>query len=132
MVNVVHAMQNRKRKPDAAAAKFAIGIGVFCLAGVIFAPKLDLGLKCMGAATSIMAFSWGSQELAAARKWKQKLEDERKTMSEEDRLESERLEKAERSAPVTGWMVTFTWLLLSVTLLLFLGLGLFILFHHQR
>jgi hypothetical protein len=125
-------MQKKKRKPDAAAAKFAIGIGIICLAAVIFASKLDLGMKCMGAATSIMAFLWGSQELAAARKWRQKLEDERKTMSVENRLESDRLEKAETSAPVTGWVVTFTWLLLSVTLLLFLGLGLFMLFHHQR
>src|SRR5258708_30638362 len=64
-------MRKKKRKPDAAAAKFAIGIGVFCLAAVIFASKLDLGQICFGAATAIMAFSWGSQELAAAKKWKQ-------------------------------------------------------------
>ena len=124
-------MQKKKRIPNAAAAKFAIGIGVFCLAAVIFAYKLDIGQKCMGAATAIMAFSWGSQELAAAKKWKQKLEDERKTMSAEERLESERLEKAEESAPVTGWQVTFTWVLISVTLLLFLFFGLFALFHHR-
>jgi hypothetical protein len=125
-------MQKKKKQiPNAAAAKFAIGIGVFCLAAVIFASKLDLGQKCMGAATASMALSWGSRELVAAKKRKQKLENERKTMSIEDRLESERLEEAEDSAPVTGWQVTFTWVLLSVTLLLFLFFGLFALFHHR-
>ena len=125
-------MQKKKRKPDAAAAKLAIAMGVFCFAAVIFAPKSNLGETCMGTATAIMAFSWGSRELTAVKKWKQKLEDERKIMSVEDRLESERLEKAERSAPVTGWMVIFTWVLLWVTLLLFLLFGLFMLLHHQR
>ncbi len=124
-------MQKKKRIPNSAAAKFAIGIGAFCLAAVIFGPKLDLGQECLGTAIVIMAFSWGSRELAAVKKRKQKLENERKTMNVEDRLESERFEKAEDSAPMTGWQVTFVWVLLSVTLLLFLFFGLFALFHHR-
>src|ERR1017187_1517263 len=68
-------MQKKKRRPDAGVARFCIGIGIFCLvAGIFFEP--DLSRKCFAGATAIMALSYGTKELAAAKKWKQESENE--------------------------------------------------------
>jgi hypothetical protein len=63
-------MNKRKRSPDAAAGYLAIAFGVFGLAAAICPSKINLGERGFGAASAIMALSWGSKEIAAARKWK--------------------------------------------------------------
>lgn len=78
-----------------------------------------------------MAFSWGSKELAAVKKWKQKLEDQRKAMSVEDRLESERLEKMEKSFSMSNLSVLLAWLVLAIAVLALLGLVFVTLFHYE-
>ena len=68
-------MHKKKRKPDVVAGRLALAMGAFGLVAAIYPSKLDFGQRCFGAASAIMALSWGSKEVAAARKWKQESED---------------------------------------------------------
>jgi len=129
------ALKKKKRKPDAAAGKFAIAFGGFALILAIFVANV-LGQKLRLAAPGLMLLGWGMGQVSLAKKWQgskdAKKEDEQDATSVACQPDSDNLEKLEKSGSMQNVFVLLGWVLLSVTVVSIVCCGYLFLFHRKQ
>jgi hypothetical protein len=123
-------MKRKKRKPEAAAGYFAIISGALCISIGMFS-SLSRDQRYGGAATGLMGLAWGLKEVGAAKRWAQEPEEEHYAKTAEERRESERFEKMEKSGSMQNVFRMFGWVFLFIAVVAIIGLGYLFLFHHR-
>jgi hypothetical protein len=121
-VRQLDTMKRKKREPNAAAGNFAIAIGGSVTILTLFVAH-DLGQKCRGMAAGLLGLSWGLKEVAAAKKWKQELEDKHYATTPEEIRESVQEEKMEKSGSMHNVLVLVGWIFLFLAVVGAVGVG---------
>jgi hypothetical protein len=124
-------MKRMKRKPEAAAGYLAVCMGIACL-GIASFSSLSPNRRLSSMVTALMALSWGVKEVVAARKWKCEPEEKHEATSIQERLESERFEKMEKSGSMANVLTLLGWFVWSVAALSVFGFVYLILFRHNQ
>lgn len=126
----VSGVKRMKRRPEAGAGYFGVIGGAVCL-GIGVLSSLSAAERLRDAACGLMALSWGLREVVAAKKWDKQPEQEHYARTAEERRESERYEKLEKSGSMQNVMVLFGWSLVLVVVVATVGLGCLFLFHRR-
>jgi hypothetical protein len=112
--------KKRQKRPDEGLGKFCTIAGGVMVILPLFLSRLDFGQRCSGAAAGFMGLSWGLQEVAAAKKWRQKY-------GEPDLVEQMEIKKRHS---ISNLPILLAGLVLSIAVLALLGVAFVMLFHY--
>jgi hypothetical protein len=123
-------VKQKRRKPDTAAGNFAIAFGGLVLMLAIFA-SANLGRKLAAMSSGLMLLGWGIGQVVSAKKWRG-LEDKQDATNVGHQLESDDLEKLEKSGSMQNVFKLLGWIFLFVVVASIVGVSYLFLFHRKE
>jgi hypothetical protein len=116
-------MKNKRPKmPDEGLGKFCIIAGCALIILPFLLSRLHIGQRLSAGAGSFMGLSWGLQQVAAAKKWKQEYGEP----TSEERME------IKKSHSISDLPILLAWLVLGILVLVLLAFVILLFIPHYQ